>query len=121
MSTRLVDTQAGQMGKYMHSDQKRDIRSYVQVVLLICTMAVGISWYSLWESYVVTRPRVSQVETGRTIPLRSHGVVVYLTHDESQKLKVLNSVGDVMAFIFISLSIWKQFLRRQAGGTDESP
>lgn len=113
MFTRLVDTHAIQMEKFMQSDQKRDIWTYVQVALLICMLAVGMSWYSLWESYVATRPRVSQVEAGRTIPLRSHGVVVYLTHDESQRLKVLNSVGDVMAFIFISFSIWKQFLRRQ--------
>ena len=95
----------------MPNDENRNFWTYLQVALLVCTLTIGLSWYSLWEHYVVTRPRVRQVEAGRTIPLASHGVVVYLTQDERQKLTVLNYAGDGMGLIFITFSIWKQFLR----------
>ena len=53
-----------------------------------------------------------QVEAGRIIPLVSHGVVVYLTQGERQKLAVLSLVGDGMGLVFVLVSLGKQFLRR---------
>ena len=95
----------------MGNGKSRDFSTYVQVTLLICTLAVGSSWYSLWSSYVATLPRTRQAETGRTIPLVSHGVVVYLTEDERHKLTVLNRVGEGLALILVLFSVWKEFIR----------
>lgn len=108
-----ADIHAIQMGRYMLNNEKSKLWTYVQVALLVCTLAIGLSWYSLWESYVVTRPRAKQVDAGRVIPLRSHGVVVYLTQNERQKLTVLYSVGNGMGLTLVLVSICKEFLRQR--------
>jgi hypothetical protein len=99
------------MGNYMRGDENRNLWTYLQVALLVCTLTIGSSWYSLWQHYVVTRPRAREVETGRIIPLVSHGVVVYLTENERQKLPVLNYAGNGMGLMLVLISIAKQFLR----------
>ena len=100
----------------MGSDNKRDLWTYRQIALLVRTLTIGLSEYSLWEHYVVTRPRARQVEPGRTMPLVSHGVVVYLTRNEKQRLTLLSYVGNGMGLIFALFSVWKQFIRRSSQG-----
>jgi hypothetical protein len=97
----------------MRGERKEKFLTYLQVALLLCTWAVGFSWYSLWNDYVVTRPRSMDSRAGRVIPLTSHGVVVYLTEEERQKLALLNHVGYGIGLTFVSFSIWKQFVRRR--------
>jgi len=109
---RHIGTHAAQMGNYMRGDENRNLWTYLQVGLLVCTLAIGLSEYSLWEHYVVTRPRARQVEAGRTIPLVSHGVVVYLTQNEKRRLTLLTYVGNGIGLVFVLFSIWKQFLRQ---------
>src|SRR2546430_2567403 len=101
----------GTDGNYMRGDEKRNLWTYLQVALLVCTLTIGSSEYSLWEHYVVTRPRARQVEAGRTIPLVSHGVVVYLTQNEKRRLTLFTYVGNGIGLVFVLFSIWKQFLR----------
>src|SRR5438132_2251434 len=101
----------GTDGNYMRGDEKRNLWTYLQVALLVCTLTIGSSWYSLWQHYVVTRPRARQVEAGRTIPLVNHGVVVYLTQNERQKLSILNYAGNGMGLMLVLVSIAKPFLR----------
>jgi hypothetical protein len=71
-------------------------------------IATGISWVSLWDYYVNTRPREVEAAQGRTIPLFSHGVVVYLTQTEAEKLRILNHTGYVLAGIFLFIYIIKK-------------
>lgn len=71
-------------------------------------LAIGISWVSLWDYYVSTRPREIEVGQGRTIPLSSHGIVVYLTHSEAEKLKILNHTGYVLAGTFLLIYFVKK-------------
>ena len=113
MFTHLVDIHAARTGKYMPNEEARSFWTYVQVVLLVCTLSIGLSWYSLWEHYVATRPRSKDAQVGRVIPLVSHGIVVYLTQEEQRKLKVLDSVGTGVGLTFVLFSVWKQFIRRQ--------
>src|SRR5216684_1296186 len=112
-SVRVTNTDDHPFGRYscssdgkIHAQSKnRNFWTYLQVALLVCTLTIGLSWYSLWEHYAVTRSRAMQVEAGRIIPLVSHGVVVYLTQGERQKLAVLSLVGDGMGLVFVLVSL----------------
>lgn len=95
----------------MRGDENRNLWTYLQVALLVCTLTIGSSWYSLWQHYVVTRPRARQVEAGRTIPLVNHGVVVYLTQNERQKLSILNYAGNGMGLMLVLVSIAHSYVR----------
>jgi hypothetical protein len=70
---------------------------------VIVWMAVGMMWFSLWEHYVSTRPREMQSASGRVIPLHSHGLVVYLTQDERNRLRFLNRTAEAFAVVFLLL------------------
>lgn len=53
-------------------------------------MFTGLLWYATWESFVSRKPRQMEMANGRTIPLSSHGIVVYLTESERDRLKLLS-------------------------------
>jgi len=46
--------------------------------------------------------------------LVNHGVVVYLTQNERQKLSILNYAGNGMGLMLVLVSIAKQFLRPES-------
>jgi hypothetical protein len=56
----------------------------IAVGVLVSWIFTGYVWYATWESFVSTKPRQMEIATGRTIPLSSHGIVVYLTVNESE-------------------------------------
>jgi hypothetical protein len=59
----------------------------VQILLYALTLASGAISVSLWEHYSRTGSTTPQPELGRVLPLNSHGVIVYLTRVEREKLK----------------------------------
>src|SRR2546429_7966007 len=91
---RHIGTHAAQMGNYMRGDENRNLWTYLQGGLLVCTLAIGLSEYSLWEHYVVTRPRASQAEAGKTIPLVRHREVAHLTQNEKRTRTLLTHAGN---------------------------
>ena len=84
----------------------------LQVALFILTLATGAAWYSLWEHYVQTRPRIMQSAVGRVIPLHSHGLVVYLTKDEQDWLTLIYFTGSVLALSVVVIHIFKTPFKR---------
>src|SRR5215472_2051263 len=85
----------------MRSEGKEKFLKYLQIAPLVCTLTVGLSWFALWNDFVSTRPRSMDVSVGRVIPLASHGVVVYLTKEEGQRLSLLNHTGELVAAAFL--------------------
>jgi hypothetical protein len=57
--------------------------------------------------YYNTRPRVMDARTGRTIPLNTHGIVVYLTNSENRNLQILPIVGGGLFLLAILIEIVK--------------
>jgi hypothetical protein len=80
----------------------------LQVILFIIGLAFGIAWYSLWDHYVRTRPATVQSESGRVIPLHSHGLVVYLTRSEQQKLHFTYYAGFVAGILIVLIHVVKE-------------
>jgi hypothetical protein len=72
----------------------------VAVALLVSWVTAGLLWFSLWESYIRTKPREVQRNSGRVVPLISYGVVVYLTNDERDRLTFLNYAVYVFTISF---------------------
>ena len=75
--------------------------------LVVC-MAMGMLWFSLWNYYVSTRPREIQRASGRIIPLSSHGMVVYLTESERNRLRFLYYAGNVFGLSFVLIHLLKR-------------
>ena len=76
--------------------------------LFLTVMSTGTLWFSLWNYYVSTRPREIQVTQGRVIPLSSHGIVVYLTLEERNRLAFLNHAGEVLAVTLLLVYFLKK-------------
>jgi len=76
--------------------------------LFLAMISTGMSWFSLWNYYVSSRPREIQVTQGRVIPLSSHGIVVYLTMEERNRLAFLNHAGEVLAAGFLLVYFLKK-------------
>jgi hypothetical protein len=84
----------------------------LQVVLSITALAGSIAWYSLWDHYVRTRPATMNSEAGRVIPLHSHGLVVYLTTSERQKLRFTNYAATVAAILAVLIYVAKDHAKK---------
>lgn len=80
----------------------------IGIGILSLWILTGVLWFSLWDFYVGTKPRANDVSNGRVIPLSSHGIVVYLTPEESAKLKLLNYGVYAFTFAFAAVYIWKK-------------
>jgi len=78
--------------------------------LVVC-LVTGMLWFSLWNQYVSTRPREMQRASGRIVPLSSHGIVVYLTEDERNRLRFLYYAGDVFGLSFVLIYLLKRPFR----------
>jgi hypothetical protein len=76
--------------------------------LFLAMMLMGMLWFSTWNYYVSSRPREIQVTQGRVIPLSSHGIVVYLTVEERNRLAFLNHAGEVLAVGFLLVYFLKK-------------
>ncbi len=87
---------------------RRHFWKRLQVVLLICTMGTAVCWFSLWWHYVGTRPRTIDSTQGRVFPLSSHGIIVYLTQEEKDRLKVLYLVGSGLALSIVAVHVLKR-------------
>lgn len=64
--------------------------------------------------YYDTRPRVMDTSIGRTIPLNTHGIVVWLTSSEHHWLLVLMVTGGAFFLLAILIEVMKtggKFLR----------
>jgi hypothetical protein len=62
---------------------------FLQVLTVVVAFAAGSGSYSLWMHYAATRSKTSDAAIGRTIPLNTHGTVVFLTQDERHRLSTL--------------------------------
>jgi len=78
----------------------------LQVATIAIAFAAGSAAYSLWMHYAGTRPNTLDVTVGRTIPLNTHGTVVFLTRDEKQRLDALgftmelSLLSSVLIYVF---------------------
>jgi hypothetical protein len=90
------------------NDPARAFWKRLQVILLICTFGIAVCWYSLWEHYVLTRPRTIDGTQGRVIPLSSHGIIVYLTQEEKDRLKLLDIAGTGVLLSMIVVHVLKR-------------
>src|SRR6266403_210351 len=84
----------------MANEQPARFRKRLQVVVLILTLFASSSWLSLFWQYVETRPRTIQPVSGNVIPLRSHGLVAYITKDDKQRLVIVQYLSWVFGFAF---------------------
>jgi hypothetical protein len=57
--------------------------------------------------YYNTRPRLMDATSGRTIPVNTHGIVVYLTDSENRNLQILPTVGGGLFLLAILIEIVK--------------
>ncbi len=96
----------------MPNERPKQFWKRLQVTLFIGGLAASLCWYSLWEHYVKTRPRTIQSETDRVIPLRSHGLVVYLTKNEDRKLTLFYSIGCVLGLSIVAIHLLKEPFKR---------
>jgi hypothetical protein len=80
----------------------------IQVILFILTMVASVSWLSLFWQYVETRPKTIQPMSGNVIPLRSHGLVAYITKDEKQRLVIIQYLAWVLGLSVGAIYIFKQ-------------
>jgi hypothetical protein len=80
----------------------------LQVILFILTMAASVSWLSLFWQYVETRPQTIQPMSGNVIPLRSHGLVAYITKAEKQRLVTIQYLSWIFGFSVAAIYIFKQ-------------
>jgi hypothetical protein len=61
----------------------------LQRILVCSAVVLGVCNGILWMHYYDTRPRAVDMSVGRTIPLNTHGIVVYLTDSEHFRLQAL--------------------------------
>ncbi len=61
----------------------------LQVATIAIAFVAGSGAYSLWMHYAGSCPNTLNVTVGRTIPLNTHGTVVFLTRGEKHRLDVL--------------------------------
>jgi hypothetical protein len=82
--------------------------------ILVCSAVVnGI----LWMHYYDTRPRSADMSVGRTIPLNTHGIVVYLTNSEHFRLQALMGASGgcfLLAILIETVKTRGQFLVRSS-------
>jgi hypothetical protein len=71
----------------------------LQVAMIAIAFVVGSGAYSLRMHYAGTRPNTFDVTVGRTIPLNTHGTLVFRTRNEKQRLDAL---GFTMGFSLLS-------------------
>lgn len=72
----------------MDVSRKRLLKIF-QVILVYAAVTLGASEGILWMHYYDTRPRSPDAKSGRTIPLNTHGIAVYITRGEHFRLKAL--------------------------------
>jgi hypothetical protein len=87
----------------------------IAVGVLVSWIFTGYVWYATWESFVSSKPRQMEIASGRTIPLSSHGIVVYLTVSERDRLKLLNRCCYGFTFAFFLIYMFK----KPFGNTEE--
>jgi len=92
----------------MTDKQPPQFRKRVQIIFLILTMAASASWISLFWQYIETRPRTIQPVSGNVIPLRSHGLVAYITKDEKQNLVIIQYLSWIFGFSFAAIYLFNQ-------------
>ncbi len=85
------------------ADSKRPVFwKFLQVLTIVLAFVAGSGTYSLWMHYAATRSKISDETTGRTIPLNTHGTIVFLTLDERQRLDTL---GCAAALLLLSSAL----------------
>ncbi len=78
----------------------------LQVATIAIAFVAGSGAYSLRMHYAGTRPNTFDVTVGRTIPLNTHGTVVFLTRDEKERLDALgftmglSLLSSVLIYVF---------------------
>jgi hypothetical protein len=100
-----------------------DIRSarrlkIFQRVLVFSAVFLEACSSALWMHYYDTRPRLMDIRVGRTVPLNTHGIVVYLTNSEHFRLQTLMIIGGACFLVAILIEIVKTrggFLRPNSG------
>jgi hypothetical protein len=60
--------------------------------------------WATWSSYI-SLPRSPDQITGRLYPLNIHGIVVYLTHAEHDRLFIVGCVGAALGICAILLDV----------------
>jgi len=80
----------------------------IAVALGIIALVQGIWTSSVWYQYQATLPRHAVQETGNIYPLNVHGIVVYQTREQRDRLDKLDylwgglvSVSCLMSFIYV--------------------
>lgn len=91
-----------------------------QRILVYSAVFLGVCNALLWVRYYDTRPRVMDTAAGRTIPLNTHGIVVYLTSSEHRRLDILMIASGGCFLIAILTEVIRtrgQFLSQAPGST----
>ncbi len=81
---------------------------YLQVVTITVAFVAGSWAYSLWMNYAGTRPKTLDVTVGRTIPLNTHGTVVFLTIEEMHKLHSLEYTTGLSLFSSVLIYVFRK-------------
>jgi hypothetical protein len=84
----------------------------LQTVLLLIVVSTSILWFSLFWSYVQTRPSTPQPRSGNLIPLHSHGVTVYITSEERFKLQLAFYPASILGLTMFLIHFWKEPYKR---------
>jgi hypothetical protein len=78
----------------------------LQVATIATAFVAGSGAYSLRMHYAGTRPNTPDMTIGRTIPLNTHGTVIFLKTDEKQRLDALgftmglSVLSSVLIYVF---------------------
>jgi hypothetical protein len=89
-------------------NQRRNFWKRLTLGIFIVMIIDGLSWLYLWDHYVSTKPREVHADQGRTVPLSSHGIVVYVTESERSKLTLLHYTGMALAAVFLTIYFVKK-------------
>jgi hypothetical protein len=65
-------------------------------VLAFSGVAIWLFYIGLWTYYDSTRPRLPDVATGRVVVQNTHGHYVYLTAEESSRLRDLEILAGIL-------------------------
>jgi len=86
--------------------RKHTIWTVVETVAALVALGLFLTYMGLWEQYAHTKPDAANLSSGRIYPLNEHGLIVYLTSAEQNRLHMLAWMAGFCFLIAVLIGIF---------------